>query len=43
MGQVNDQSMFGTVLPLQDDDVVRMATSGVAAFPRAYRPGAFSG
>ena len=42
MGQVNNRSMFGTVLP-PEDEIVRMATSGVAAFLRAYRPGAFSG
>jgi AefR-like transcriptional repressor, C-terminal domain len=42
MGQVNNRSLFGAIMP-PEDEIVRMATSGVAAFLRAYRPGAFSG
>ena len=37
MGQINNRSLFGT-LPLADDDICRMATSGARAFLRAYLP-----
>lgn len=42
LGQVNNRSMYGAMLP-PDDEIVLMATSGARAFLRAYRPGAFSG
>jgi TetR/AcrR family transcriptional regulator, mexJK operon transcriptional repressor len=37
MGQVNNRSMFG-VLPLTDEEVRKMVTSGARAFLRAYLP-----
>lgn len=37
LGAVNTRSMFGSV-PLRDDDVLKIVTSGVGAFLRAYRP-----
>jgi TetR/AcrR family transcriptional regulator, mexJK operon transcriptional repressor len=36
MGQMNNRSLFGT-LPLPDEEITRMATSGAQAFLRAYR------
>ncbi len=37
MGQMNNRSLFGA-LPLTDDEIRRMATSGARAFLRAYLP-----
>jgi TetR/AcrR family transcriptional regulator, mexJK operon transcriptional repressor len=37
MGQMNNRSLFGA-LPLSDEEIRRMATSGARAFLRAYRP-----
>jgi TetR/AcrR family transcriptional regulator, mexJK operon transcriptional repressor len=37
MGQMNNRSLFGA-LPLSDEDITRMATSGARTFLRAYRP-----
>jgi TetR/AcrR family transcriptional regulator, mexJK operon transcriptional repressor len=37
MGQMNNRSLFG-VVPLSDEEVIRLATSGARAFLRAYRP-----
>jgi TetR/AcrR family transcriptional regulator, mexJK operon transcriptional repressor len=37
MGQMNNRSLFGAV-PLTDEEIRRMATSGARAFLRAYRP-----
>jgi TetR/AcrR family transcriptional regulator, mexJK operon transcriptional repressor len=42
MGRVNNRSLYGAFMP-PEDEVLRMATSGAAAFLRAYRPGAFTG
>jgi TetR/AcrR family transcriptional regulator, mexJK operon transcriptional repressor len=42
MGRVNNRSLYGAFMP-PAEEVIRMATSGAAAFLRAYRPGAFSG
>jgi TetR/AcrR family transcriptional regulator, mexJK operon transcriptional repressor len=42
MGRVNNRSLYGAFMP-PDEEVMRMAESGAAAFLRAYRPGAFSG
>jgi TetR/AcrR family transcriptional regulator, mexJK operon transcriptional repressor len=39
MGQMNNRSLFG-VVPLSDEEVIRLATSGARAFLRAYRPSA---
>jgi AcrR family transcriptional regulator len=36
MGQMNNRSLFG-VVPLSDDEVIRLAASGARAFLRAYR------
>jgi TetR/AcrR family transcriptional regulator, mexJK operon transcriptional repressor len=36
MGQMNNRSMFG-IVPLSDDEIMRLATSGARAFLRAYR------
>ena len=36
-GQINSRTMFGA-LPVTDAEVVRVVTSGVAVFVRAYRP-----
>jgi TetR/AcrR family transcriptional regulator, mexJK operon transcriptional repressor len=41
MGRVNNRSLYGAFMP-SAEEVVQMATSGAAAFLRAYRPGAFS-
>ncbi len=38
MGQMNNRSLFGAI-PLTDDEIRHMATSGARAFLRAYRPG----
>jgi TetR/AcrR family transcriptional regulator, mexJK operon transcriptional repressor len=37
MGQMNNRSLFGA-LPLSDEQIRRMASSGARAFLRAYRP-----
>jgi TetR/AcrR family transcriptional regulator, mexJK operon transcriptional repressor len=37
MGQMNNRSLFGAI-PLADDEIRRMATSGARAFLRAYQP-----
>ncbi len=37
MGQMNNRTLFGAV-PLSDDEIRRMASSGARAFLRAYRP-----
>ena len=37
MGQMNNRSLFGA-LPLSDEEIRRMASSGARAFLRAYRP-----
>jgi TetR/AcrR family transcriptional regulator, mexJK operon transcriptional repressor len=42
MGRVNNRSLYGAFMP-PEEEVMRMATSGAAAFLRAYRPGAFAG
>jgi TetR/AcrR family transcriptional regulator, mexJK operon transcriptional repressor len=36
MGQMNNRSLFG-IVPLSDEEVIRLATSGARAFLRAYR------
>jgi TetR/AcrR family transcriptional regulator, mexJK operon transcriptional repressor len=41
MGRVNNRSLYGAFMP-PEEEVIQMATSGAAAFLRAYRPGAFS-
>ena len=38
MGQINNRTLWGA-LPVTDDEITRMATSGARAFLRAYRPG----
>jgi TetR/AcrR family transcriptional repressor of mexJK operon len=38
MGQINNRTLWGA-LPVTDDEINRMATSGAQAFLRAYRPG----
>jgi TetR/AcrR family transcriptional regulator, mexJK operon transcriptional repressor len=38
MGQMNNRSLFG-IVPLSDDEVIRLAASGARAFLRAYRSG----
>jgi TetR/AcrR family transcriptional regulator, mexJK operon transcriptional repressor len=42
MGRVNNRSLYGAFMP-PAEEVIQMATSGAAAFLRAYRPGAFAG
>jgi TetR/AcrR family transcriptional regulator, mexJK operon transcriptional repressor len=37
MGQMNNRTLFGAV-PLSDEEIRRMASSGARAFLRAYRP-----
>jgi TetR/AcrR family transcriptional repressor of mexJK operon len=37
MGQMNNRSLYGA-LPLSDEEIIRMATSGAQAFLRAYQP-----
>lgn len=37
MGQMNNRSFYGS-LPLPDEEITRMATSGARAFLRAYLP-----
>ena len=37
MGQINNRTLWGA-LPVTDDEINRMATSGAQAFLRAYRP-----
>ena len=37
MGQINNRTLWGA-LPVTDDEINRMATSGAEAFLRAYRP-----
>jgi TetR/AcrR family transcriptional regulator, mexJK operon transcriptional repressor len=37
MGQMNNRSLFGA-MPVSDDEIRRMATSGAQAFLRAYLP-----
>jgi TetR/AcrR family transcriptional regulator, mexJK operon transcriptional repressor len=36
MGQMNNRSLYGA-LPLSDEEIIRMATSGAQAFLRAYQ------
>lgn len=37
MGQMNNRSLFGS-LPMSDEEITRMATSGARTFLRAYLP-----
>jgi TetR/AcrR family transcriptional regulator, mexJK operon transcriptional repressor len=41
MGRVNNRTLYGAFMP-PEEEVMRMATTGAAAFLRAYRPGAFA-